>query len=194
MASGPSPRGTSPLASTSCSQPHHSGSAPVLLATAAPHYKGQVPGSISWLQTLWLAGLWLSWCPKAAKICRIGRELLRWSSHHASPIAQPSNSVFVLPHPEMLSIILIPLSSYDLLTLFSSEKLSSMQSTIKTKLTSYSTRASSTPAALPLSIEYFLLSHSPDISLPTERARSAEHGGCSALVGSEILWRSLLPQ
>lgn len=37
--------------------PHHSRSTPVLLATAAPHFEGQVLGSVSWLQTLWLATL-----------------------------------------------------------------------------------------------------------------------------------------
>lgn len=40
----------------------------------------------------------------------------------------------------MLSIILIPLSSYDSLTLASNENLSGMQSTIKTKLTGCSAR------------------------------------------------------
>lgn len=87
----------------------------------------------------------------------------------------------------MLSILLIPLSSYDSLTLSSNENLSGMQSTIKTKLTSCSTRVSSMPAALPLTLEYFLLGCSSAISLPPEKARSAELGGCSSLVASEIL-------
>lgn len=87
----------------------------------------------------------------------------------------------------MLSIILVPLSSYDSLTLASNENLSGMQSTIKTKLTGCSARVGSVPAALPLSFEYFLLGCSSAISLPPEKARSAELGGCSSLVGSEIL-------
>lgn len=66
----------------------------------------------------------------------------------------------------MLSIILIPLSSYDSLTLASNENLSGVQSTIKTKLTGCSTRVSSVPAALPLSFKYFLLGCSSAISLP----------------------------
>lgn len=113
-----------------------------------------------------LAALWLSWCAKATKICRIRRELLHGSSHHTSPIAQPSNSVFVLPHPEMLFNILIPLSSYNSLTLSSNQNLSVMRSTIKSKFVSCSIRVSSVPAALLLSFEYFLLSCSSATSLP----------------------------
>lgn len=189
-ASGPSPRGTSPVpSSVSCitAEAHQFCWLQLLLITR--------PGS--WLHLMasdcgLLTALWLSRCPKTTKICRIPREFLYWSSNHANPIAQPSNSVSVLPHPEMLSIILIPLSSYNSLTLSSHQKLSVMQSTIERKLASCSICVSSVPAALLLSSEYFLLSCSSAISLPTEKARSAEQGGCSSLVGSEILWRSLL--
>lgn len=90
------------------------------------------------------------------------------------------------------SIILIPLSSYNLLTLSSDQKLSATRSTIESKLTSRGIRDSSVPAALLLSFEYFLLSWGSVISLPSEKARSAEHGGCSSLAGSEILGRSPL--
>lgn len=107
--SGPCPRGPSHLASLFQSAP-----SPLAVVTSCFH--GQVLGSILHLQTLWLAALRLSRCPKAAKIGRIRRKLLCWPSHRISPIALSSDSVFVLPFSET-GFFFIPLSSYNLLFL-----------------------------------------------------------------------------
>lgn len=94
----------------------------------------------------------------------------------------------------MRSVILIPLSSYNSLTLSSNQKLSVMtRSTVESKLASRGIRDSSVPATLLLSFEYFLLSWGSVIRLPSEKARSAGHSGCSSLADSEILGRSPLP-
>lgn len=97
--SGSSPRG--PHLWLHCfSQLQHGRSSQAPLAAATSCFNGQVLGSISQFQPLWLAALRLSRCPKAAEIGRIRRKLLCRSSHRISPIVPSSNSVFVLPLSE----------------------------------------------------------------------------------------------